>query len=172
MITRASLGRAYNRAGRCDVQGSYERGRSARNCGARGKRLGGLVITLSARHAGVTLGLAGFLLSGAMMAPGGAGQVAAAAGHRTGWSIVPSPNASHTGGNTLVQVSAGSATNAWAVGYAGGPGAFRTMAQRWNGSRWAVTRSPSPSSLDNALLGVDTLSPTNAWAVGYDIHVT
>jgi hypothetical protein len=130
------------------------------------------VVILSARHAGVTLGLAGFLLSGAIMAPGGAGPAAAAAGHGTGWSIVPSPNASHTGGNTLVQVSAGSATNAWAVGYAGGPGAFRTMIQRWNGSRWAVMRSPSPSSLDNALFGVDTLSPTNAWAVGYDIHVT
>jgi hypothetical protein len=38
MITRASLGRVYNRAGRCDVQGSYERGRSARNCGAVGSR--------------------------------------------------------------------------------------------------------------------------------------
>jgi hypothetical protein len=71
-----------------------------------------------------------------------------------------------------VQVSAGSATNAWAVGYAGGVGTFRTMVQRWNGSRWTVTRSPSSSSADNVLFGVDTLSRTDAWAVGYDLHVT
>jgi len=130
------------------------------------------VITLSARHAGVTLGLAGLLLSCATRAPGGAGPAADAAVHGTGWSIVPSPNPSRSAGNTLVQVSAGSATNAWAVGYSGGVGSFRTMIQRWNGSRWTVTRSPSPSSADNVLFGVDTLSRTDAWAVGYDLHVT
>ena len=94
--------------------------------------------TLSARHAGVTLGLAGFLLSSATVAPGGAGPAADTAGHGTGWSIVSSPNPSRTADNTLVQVSAGSATNAWAVGYSGGVGSFRTMIQRWNGSRWTV----------------------------------
>jgi hypothetical protein len=90
----------------------------------------------------------------------------------TGWSIVPSPNVFQGEDNTLVQVSAGSATNAWAVGYAGGVGSFRTLIQRWNGSRWTVTHSPSPSSADNVLFGADTLSRTDAWAVGYDIHVT
>ena len=126
------------------------------------------MVTLSARHAGVTLGLAGFLLSGATVAPGGAGPAAAAAGHRTGWRIVSSPGGSKGGDNTLVQVSAGSATSAWAVGYAGAAGNFRTLAERWNGARWALARSPNPSRLDNVLFGVDTVSRTSAWAVGYD----
>ncbi len=67
-----------------------------------------------------------------------------------------------------MQVSAGSAAAAWAVGYDGGAGVFRTFIQRWNGSTWAVVRSRSPSRLDNVLVGVDTLSRTSAWAVGYD----
>jgi len=123
---------------------------------------------LSVREAGVTLGLAGFLLTGAAVAPGGAGPAGFAAGHRAGWRIVPSPNGSRFGDNTLVQVSAGSAASAWAVGYHGGAGTFRTLAERWNGARWAVVRSPNRSQFDNVLSGVDTLSRTSAWAVGYD----
>ena len=120
------------------------------------------------RRAGVTLGLAGCVLIGAAVAPGGAGPAAAAAGHRDGWRIVPSPDGSRFGDNTLVQVSAGSASGAWAVGYHGGAGTFRTLTQRWDGARWAVVPSPSPSPFDNVLTGVATLSQTSAWAVGYD----
>jgi hypothetical protein len=112
------------------------------------------------------------MLSSAAAARAGDGPAAFTAGDRTGWSIVPSPNGSQTGDNTLVQVSASSARAAWAVGYDGGPGAFRTLIQRWNGSKWTIARSPSPSPLDNVLFGVDTLSSTSAWAVGYDIPVT
>ena len=126
------------------------------------------MVTLSARHAGVTLGLAGFLLSGATAAPGTAGPAAAAAVHRTGWSIVPSPNGSRFGDNTLVRVSAGSPTNAWAVGYAGAAGNFRTLTEQWDGTKWALVPSPNPSRLDNVLAGVDSQSRTSAWAVGYD----
>jgi len=67
-----------------------------------------------------------------------------------------------------MQVSAGLAASAWAVGYHGGAGTFRALIQRWDGARWAVVPSPSPSRFDNVLLGVDTLSRTSAWAVGYD----
>lgn len=134
---------------------------------ARWQRRGGRVAALSVRRVGVTLGLAGCVLIGAAVAPGGAGP-ATAAGHRAGWSIVPSPNGSSFGDNTLVQVSAGSATSAWAVGYHGGAGTFRTLIQQWDGARWAVVRSPSPSPFDNVLTGVDTRSATDAWAVGYD----
>jgi len=125
---------------------------------ARWHRRGEPVAALSVRRAGIALGLAGCVLIGAAAAPGGAGPAAAAAGHRAGWNIVPSPNGSRFGDNTLVQVSAGSATSAWAVGYHGGAGTFRTLIQRWDGARWAVVRSPSPSPFDNVLAGVATLS--------------
>jgi len=71
-----------------------------------------------------------------------------------------------------MEVSAGSAASAWAVGYTGGAGTFRTMVQRWNGSRWAVVPSPNVSSLDNVLSGVDTVSADDAWAVGYANRAT
>jgi hypothetical protein len=118
------------------------------------------------RRVGITLSLAGCVLIGAAVAPG---PVALAAGHPVGWRIVPSPNGSRFGDNTLVQVSAGSAASAWAVGYHGGAGTFRTLIQRWDGARWAVVRSPSPSPFDNVLAGVATLSRASAWAVGYDL---
>ena len=128
---------------------------------------GDRVAAPSGRRARVTLGLAGCVPIGAAAAPGDAGPAALAAGYRAGWRIVPSPNGSRFGDHTLVQVSAGSATSAWAVGYHGGAGAFRTLIQRWDGARWALVRSPSP--FDNVLAGVDTLSRASAWAVGYDL---
>ena len=121
----------------------------------------------SVRRAGVTLGLAGCVLAGAAAAPG-AGPAALAAGHQTGWTFVPSPNGSQFGDNALVQVAAGPGTRAWAVGYDGGAGNFRTLTERWNGTKWAVVPSPNPSPLDNVLFGVDALSAASAWAVGYD----
>src|SRR5215831_6046642 len=96
----------------------------------------------------------------------------AVAGPGTGWSIVASPNGARFWDNTLMEVSAGPAASAWAVGYAGGAGTFRTMVQRWNGSRWAVLPSPNVSPLDNVLAGVDTVSADDAWAVGYAARVT
>jgi hypothetical protein len=136
---------------------------------ARRHRRGDRVAVISVRRAGVTLSVAGCVLIGAAVAPGGASPAALAAGHRAVWRIVPSPNGSRFGDNTLVQVSAGSATSAWAVGYHGGAGTFRTLIQRWDGARWAVVRSPSPSPFDNVLAGVATLSRASAWAVGYDL---
>jgi hypothetical protein len=129
-----------------------------------GPRQGRRTAALPVRRAGVTLGLAGFLLGCAAVAPGPA---AFAAGDGTGWSIVPSPNGSRSGDNALVQVSAGSAASAWAVGYDGYNGNFRTLIERWNGARWAVVPSPSIGPMDNVLSGVATVSATSAWAVGY-----
>jgi len=124
---------------------------------------------LAVRGAGITLGLAGVLFSGT--AAHGAVVPAAAAEQRTGWGIVPSPNGPGATGNTLVQVSASSAADAWAVGYDYNAvaGAFRTMIQRWDGSAWTLVRSPDPSASDDVLYGVDSLSASDAWAVGYDL---
>lgn len=129
-----------------------------------GQRQGRRGAALAVRRAGVTLGVAGLLLGGAAVAPGPA---AFAAGDSTGWSIVPSPNGARSGDNALVQVSAGSAASAWAVGYDGYNGNFRTLIERWNGARWAVVPSPSIGPLDNVLSGVASVSATGAWAVGY-----
>lgn len=61
---------------------------------------------------------------GAAVAPGPLAPAAFAAGHRTGWIVVPSPNGSAAADNALVQISAGSAAHAWAVGYHGYNGKF------------------------------------------------
>ncbi len=134
---------------------------------ARWPRRAGRVAARFARWAGVPLGLAGCVLGGAAVAPGPLASAAFAARASTGWSIVPSPNGARYGDNTLVQVAAGSATSAWAVGYDGYNGNFRTLIQRWNGTRWAVVPSPSIGPLDSVLSGVATQSATSAWAVGY-----
>ena len=135
---------------------------------ARRPRRAGRGPALLARRARVVLGLAGCVLGGAVVAPGAAGLAAWAAGHHTGWRIVASPNAAGID-NTLVQVSAGSAARAWAVGddRANGSGNFRTLIERWNGVSWAVVPSPSIGPLDNVLAGVATQSAASAWAVGY-----
>jgi hypothetical protein len=74
------------------------------------------------------------------------------------WHIVPSPNIP-TGDNSLAAVDVRSATNAWAVGYAGsGP-----LVQRWNGASWRVR--PAPSGV-LSLAGVEALSWSNVWVIG------
>jgi len=147
--------------------GRPDQARAPRDRARRPRRRRNLGAAMPIRRAGITLGLAGLLLTGAAAAPGGTGPAAFTAGHQSGWRIVPSPNGA--GDNTLVQVSVGPATSAWAVGYAGTLGSFRTLAERWDGSKWALARSPNPSPLDNVLFGVATLSRASAWAVGYDL---
>ena len=156
-------------AGQRSGRGRPDQARALRDCARRPRRRRDLVAAMPIRRIGVTLGLTGLLLTGAAAAPGGIGPAAFAAGHQTGWRIVPSPNRARSGDNTLMQVSAGPATSAWAVGYDGQLGSFRTLAERWNGAKWALARSPNPSPLDNVLYGVATLSRTSAWAVGYDL---
>jgi hypothetical protein len=89
----------------------------------------------------------------------------------TRWSTVASPNATQFY-NELYGVSASSATDAWAVGYAntrpevnGWPS--KTVALHWNGTAWSLATTPNPASQTNLLHAVKVFSPTNAWAVGY-----
>jgi hypothetical protein len=84
----------------------------------------------------------------------------------TAWSLVPSPNVGSKD-NLLNGVSAVSASNVWAVGsWTTSTGAARTLAEHWDGVRWRVVPSPSPSSTSNALNGVVALSSTDVWAGG------
>jgi hypothetical protein len=86
------------------------------------------------------------------------------------WSVVPSPSPG-SGYNILSAVSCVSAATCTAVGYDREdtePFAFHTVIESWNGARWSVVHSPTPSgqvSVD--LTGVSCVSATACTAVGY-----
>jgi hypothetical protein len=101
----------------------------------------------------------------------------------TTWSKVASPNPGGTTSSSdfssLSDVSANSATDAWAVGDYTNPttGAGETLVLHWNGTNWSKVASPDPggttSSSDfNFLAGVSANSATNAWALGYYTNPT
>jgi hypothetical protein len=72
-----------------------------------------------------------------------------------------------TPGNTgyLADVSASSATDAWAVGHTSeGRDGFEPLALHWNGTSWAV--SSTGLSASSLLYGVADISPTDAYAFG------
>jgi hypothetical protein len=75
------------------------------------------------------------------------------------WSPVSAP--SPGGQASLVAVSAGSSSDAWAVGsYDGGE---KNLYLHWTGGSWKRVNGPSNSTLT----GVAVISPTDALAVGY-----
>ena len=81
------------------------------------------------------------------------------------WTVVPSPHA-----GSLSGVSATGPHDVWAVGSYDASGAYRTLIEHWNGTRWSVLPSPDPASgalTKNVLGAVVALSRTNAWAVGF-----
>jgi hypothetical protein len=87
-----------------------------------------------------------------------------------GWSLVPaaSPAADY---NSLQAVAAVGTKNAWAVGSRrpslGKP--FRTLTERWDGTRWTAVASPSVGLGDNWLYGVTAVPGGGGfWAVGTD----
>lgn len=83
----------------------------------------------------------------------------------TAWKRVPSPNPAE--GGTLLGVAVTSARNAWAVGFTSGPAQPRgkTVIEHWNGSRWKLVPSPSPTGTAY-LFSVAAASARSAWAVG------
>ena len=79
------------------------------------------------------------------------------------WRVVTAPNPAG-GFNTLVGVSAASATSVWAVGWFGA--ATQTpLTERWNGTRWSRVTTPGITT-NGTLLGVQALSATDVWAAG------
>jgi hypothetical protein len=91
------------------------------------------------------------------------------------WAIEPTPNPT---GASLLGVSCTSAKACTAVGsYDNGPADVTaytaahihgTLAEAWNGKRWAVQPTPNPSGTDNSLTAVSCRSATACTAVGYD----
>jgi hypothetical protein len=96
------------------------------------------------------------------------------------WTIVPTPDPTVPAGNTfagstLTAVSARSANDIWAVGYAQGAQGTNankfTLTMHWNGSAWTIVPSPNPAvptpaGVSQTLNGVVEISANDAWAVG------
>lgn len=88
----------------------------------------------------------------------------------TRWHRVKSPNRGAE--NALSGVVTASATEAWAVGHRdgytrAGSAVWRTLIERWDGTRWEVVASPNDSDLDNYLTSV-AIGDGITWALGGD----
>jgi hypothetical protein len=83
------------------------------------------------------------------------------------WTVVPSPNLTQFD-NVLWGTDALSLTSAWAVGQAdtGTLPTRRPVIERWNGTSWSISASPTPPG-GGELRDVDATSASNAWAVGF-----
>ena len=85
----------------------------------------------------------------------------------TAWHIVSNPNPSPRY-NTLYSVTAVSANDVWAVGFAADSVSIaQTLIEHWNGSSWSVVTSPNVGSEDNELFSVAAVSARDVWAVGF-----
>ena len=85
------------------------------------------------------------------------------------WVVQPTPNPSGSKGSELVGVSCSSAKACTAVGdYSNRSGTFVTLAERWNGRKWAIQATPNPvTGTDGSeLLGVSCSSARACTAVG------
>jgi phosphoesterase family protein len=86
----------------------------------------------------------------------------------SGWTIVPTPSIG-SGDNNLTGVSAGSATDVWAIGsyIPTTAGILQAMGEHYDGSSWTEFPLPNVGPNENSLLGVSELASGHAWAVGY-----
>jgi hypothetical protein len=88
----------------------------------------------------------------------------------TSWKRIPSPSPPRKGtsGDLLSGVAALAPNNAWAVGGLGAVSGITedTLIEHWNGSSWAVVKTPSPLVGGNELSAVAAVSTNNVWAVG------
>jgi hypothetical protein len=82
------------------------------------------------------------------------------------WSVVPSQSPGKLK-NILYGVAAISDSDVWAVGEAQDTdGDWRTLAERWDGSRWAVVPAVDPGLSGNQLYAVRAIASDDVYAVG------
>jgi hypothetical protein len=89
-----------------------------------------------------------------------------------GWNVVPSPTIGNFD-NNLAAVSAGSASNVWAVGSYYPPSntnVLHAMGEHFDGSSWTEFPLPNVGPNENSLLSVSVLPSGQAWAVGYFVN--
>ena len=83
------------------------------------------------------------------------------------WSVVHVPEIGLD--SNLRSIASAGKDDVWAVGsyeQESPSGTLSlTLTERWNGSRWAIVTSPSPTG-DDSLSGVAAVSSSDAWAVG------
>jgi hypothetical protein len=92
----------------------------------------------------------------------------------TAWAIQPTPNPSGVKNSFLQGVSCTSASACTAVGfYITKTRIDLTLAERWNGTAWAIQPTPNPSGVENSFLqGVSCTSASACTAVGFYITKT
>jgi hypothetical protein len=84
------------------------------------------------------------------------------------WSVVKSPDLPVSFGS-LSDVACTGISSCIAVGASGDSDALhvRTLAERWNGSRWVIVNSPNPAGATYSFLSaVSCTGPSNCVAVG------
>jgi hypothetical protein len=90
----------------------------------------------------------------------------------SGWQAVSSPDIGNLD-NNLAAVSAGSASDAWAVGnfyYSNDKEALKTLGLHWDGATWTAFPLPDVGPNENTLLGVSERPGGSTWAVGYFVN--
>jgi hypothetical protein len=94
--------------------------------------------------------------------------IAAALAATAVWTVMASPNRGYLS-NVLNGVAAVADDDAWAVGhwYDNRFASYRTLAERWDGTRWLTAPTPNVGNGYNELYGVAATSPVDGWAVGY-----
>jgi hypothetical protein len=98
----------------------------------------------------------------------GAGMLTSSAAHSTGWSVVPTKNQTAPTGQlnfgTCITASA-----CVAVGtYVKASGVGVSLAERWNGRKWAVQKTSNPAGAAvSTLAGVACATRSSCMAVGY-----
>jgi hypothetical protein len=91
------------------------------------------------------------------------------------WRVQTSPNPTASVASYLSSVSCNKDRDCMAVGtyyttFNPPPGIQYTLAERWNGTSWAIVSTPPISGVDNALLsGVSCANPDSCLAVGYTV---
>jgi hypothetical protein len=88
----------------------------------------------------------------------------------TSWSIVSSPNPTHSPclDSSLRGIAAISASNIWAVGFNFiNLGGWVTLTEHWDGTSWKMIGSANPGNFRDALFGVSALSDGTVAAAGF-----
>jgi hypothetical protein len=87
------------------------------------------------------------------------------------WAIQPTPNPAGATQSLLSGVSCTAATACTAVGYYYNSVTDLTLAERWNGSSWAIQPTPNPAGATQSVLsGVSCTAATACTAVGYYVE--
>ncbi len=83
------------------------------------------------------------------------------------WHAMTTPNPAGSNVSKLADVACPAADRCMAVGERRASNGFRTLAERWNGSRWGIEPTPDPNgATSSALIGVDCGSPSECVAAG------